>query len=107
MFADADSRTGHTARRYRHIDPQVVTFIGDPAMAVVLIDQATLADDQEAAEGIICPRLAKTDFDRLSLALLLDREFSRAGTVDIGYIRVFDPFLEGAVTEQEIHCLLL
>ncbi len=106
MLADTDRRNGDAARRDRDIDPQPITLICDPAVAVIVIDLAALANDQQSTVRVVGPFRVEADRDGQPLAMALDGEFSRTCPINIGHIRIVDIFLQGAIAKQEIHGLL-
>lgn len=106
MFADTDGRYGRTARRHRDVDPQPEAVIRHPTMAIVFIDLAALANNQQPAKGVVRPDIAETDRDGLPQAAAFDREFIRTCPVDISDVGIINKFLEWSIAKQKIHSLL-
>jgi len=106
MLADADRRERRAAGRDGDIDAQAESLVCDPAMAVIVVDLATLADDQQAAVGVVRTFRIEPDRDGHALAMALDGEFGRTCPIDICHVRIIDIFLQRTIAKQEIHRLL-
>ncbi len=106
VFPYAERRYRRTAWRDGDIDAQAIPLISYPAMTVIVVNQSTLTDNQEPAEGVVGSRIVKPDGYNLTDTPALDSEFGRTGSIDVGNVRILHILLERPVSEQEIHDLL-